>query len=251
MPSGGVMPQKSTPNWETIENLTANKAAPLALTTSSGVTLHRFPESTIQPMRSMLTRLISQQSLPDRISVVSALRGEGVTYTTLGLATTLANDTTYNVCVVDLNWWWPDGQMRKLQARSKGFVGLLNKQAELEETLVQTSMPNLTLLPGGSVPTNHPPIFVGGREPNRIIEQLSTRFDHILLDIPAILATNDAIPLASLGSSCCVVVQQGASTTALIKRALRELSHIPTLGVLMNQAKFVTPGWIRNRISQG
>ena len=232
-------------NWKTIGNSEAQATGSLQLKTASNVAIVTYPQSTIQPLRSMLTRMISHKTLPQCISVVSALRGEGVTYNTFAMASTLANDTTYNTCVVDLNWWWPNEQSRKIRGSSEGVVGLLNGDLSLDEALIPTSFPNLTILPAGVLATDQQPIFVGGQGPRDLIEDLKDRFDCLLLDVPAILATNDAIPLASLGDACCMVVCQGTSTTALIKRALREISHVPTLGVLMNQSKVATPNWVQ------
>src|SRR5829696_652997 len=79
----------------------------LTLRTADGAPLYTFPGPVINSMRHLETALMYKGTLPARIAMVAALRQEGVTYTTLALATTLAYDLAVRVCVVELNWWSP------------------------------------------------------------------------------------------------------------------------------------------------
>src|SRR5215217_1301451 len=79
----------------------------LTLRTVDGAPLYTFPGPVINSMRHLETSLMYKGALPARIAMVAALRQEGVTYTTLALATTLAYDLAVRVCVVELNWWSP------------------------------------------------------------------------------------------------------------------------------------------------
>ena len=64
------------------------------------------------------------------------------------------------------------------------------------------------------------------------------------MDIPAILATNDAVPLASLGSACCLVIRQGVTWMEDVKLALDEIDHLSIMGVVMNKFKLNTPSFL-------
>src|SRR5215211_3129776 len=79
----------------------------LTLRTADGAPLYTFPGPVITSMRHLETTLMYKGALPTRIAMVAALRQEGVTYTTMALATTLAYDLAVRVCVVELNWWSP------------------------------------------------------------------------------------------------------------------------------------------------
>jgi Mrp family chromosome partitioning ATPase len=61
------------------------------------------------------------------------------------------------------------------------------------------------------------------------------------MDVPAIRLTSDAIPIASLGNACCVVIQQGVTTVEDVKRSLDELDHLSILGVVLNKTHINTP----------
>src|SRR5262245_48328886 len=73
----------------------------LTLRTADGAPLYTFPGEVINSMRHMETTVMYKGALPARIAMVAALREEGVTYTTLALATTLAYDLAARICVVE------------------------------------------------------------------------------------------------------------------------------------------------------
>ena len=74
-----------------------------------------------------------------------------------------------------------------------------------------------------------------------LIDELGQRFNYLILDVPAILATNDAVPLASLGSACCLVVRQGETPINDVQLALDEIDHLSVLGAVLNRVKFIMP----------
>jgi Mrp family chromosome partitioning ATPase len=111
-------------------------------------------------------------------------------------------------------------------------------------------LPNLALLPAGDLSPAQRPAMARSDTLRTCIARLSRRFDHILLDIPAILATSDAIALASLGAACCVVVRQGITPVSNVRRALDDIKHLSILGVLLNQNRTVLPRWVNALIPQ-
>lgn len=263
----------------------------LTLRAADGAPLYTFPGDVIDSMRHLETSLLYKGNLPARISMVAALREEGVTYTTLALATTLAYDLAVRVCVVELNWWAPGVKTQPLETnadadvredarksrRSKGqrksnnaisttsnpstdiialttsttgLAAVLTEELTLEQALVQTALPNLALLPAGNLSPAQRPAIARSDTLRSCIAQLSRRFDHILLDVPAILATSDAIALASLGTACCVVVRQGVTPVNNVRRALDDIKHLSVLGVLLNQSRTALPRWVNALIPQ-
>jgi len=252
----------------------------LTLRTADGAPLYTFPGPVISSMRHLETSLMYKGALPARIAMVAALRQEGVTYTTLALATTLAYDLAIRVCVVELNWWspgiktepTPEGETSE-KSRSKwrrakkpkinspiantesgetaiqlssttGLAAVLMGNATLDEALIPTALTNLMLLPAGDLPPNQRPAMARHDTLKACIKQLSRRFDHILLDVPAILGTSDAIALASLSTACCVVVRQGVTPVSHVRRALDDVKHLSMLGVVLNQARMSLPNWV-------
>ncbi len=222
----------------------------LQLYTINSESIYSFPQELVQSLRHMLTKLNREQKLPAKISVVSAMRQEGVSLMSLAMAAIMANDLSRNVCLVDLNWWSPSTMLHPLTFYSPGILPLLHGEIKLEAALVHTNHPQFTILPAGNLAVGQRPIVARGPALKRVIDELSDYADHLILDIPAILTTSDAIPLASLGDACCVVVQQGISTRAVVQQALNEINHLPMLGVVMNRVRVATPNWVLKWIPQ-
>ncbi len=247
--------------------------APLALRTMDGTLLKDFPSELVSSVRHMETTLICNERLPKRISVVAALGGEGVTYITLALATTLATDLAVRVCAVELNWWSPGMQNQLAEpspsaparrrarrqvtlhpvplpvlATSPGLAAVLTNSATLEEALIPTALPNLMLLPAGDLPAELRPTLARSDVLKQCIAQLGQQFDHLILDMPAILSTSDAIALASLGVGCCIVIRQGITPVNSVRRALNDLQHLEMLGVVLNQNHTAVPHWVQTLI---
>ncbi|MBX3013820.1 MAG: CpsD/CapB family tyrosine-protein kinase [Caldilineaceae bacterium] len=213
-------------------------------------TLYRFPPHLVHSIRHMVTKLNHAQKLPNKVAVVSALRQEGVSFTAQALATIMAHDLSQRICLVDLNWWWPSEAMQKLASHSPGLLPLLQGGITWQNTVVRTNYPNLSVLPAGAIPMAQRPVVARSEALQKLLSTLGQHFEHVILDVPALFGTSDAISLASLADAACVVVQQGATPRPVVKRALTEIEHLPTLGVIMNRVEVATPGWLLKWIPQ-
>lgn len=245
----------------------------LTVSSAHGVLQRTFDPEVIQSFRYMATELTLNIELPPSIAVVAALRGEGVTYTTLALAATIASDTGARICVVELNWWAP-GLMNLLDPRGvetgkkKGkkkevetprepllpdhprLEHVLYGEASLEAALIHTNIPNFDLLATGSLPIAKRPAIARSAALRKLIAELSERYDHLFFDIPAIRTTSDAIVLASFGTACIVVTRQGATSVNSVRQALDDVKSMTMLGVVLNQVTIYTPDLLRNLIPQ-
>ncbi|MCX7790919.1 MAG: chromosome partitioning protein [Chloroflexaceae bacterium] len=238
-------------------------ATPLTLRSASGDPLIVFRPEAGDSLRHMVAGLVCNAGLPARLRVVAALREEGVTYTTLAPGTVLASDTAHTVCIVELNWWHP-GMLRLLAQGSggtnralppsladrPGLAEVVRGSASLEQALMATALPNLVLVPAGHVAVEQRPVIARSDALKETIESLARRYDHLILDVPAVLATSDAIALASLGAACVIVTHHGLTPTTTVQLALDDIRHLNILGVVLNQATFATPRWILDLVPQ-
>ncbi|MEI6180586.1 MAG: CpsD/CapB family tyrosine-protein kinase [Chloroflexales bacterium] len=251
--------------------------APLTLNAANGTLQRTFDAEIVDHFRRMTTDLICTGGLPRRIVVTSAIHGEGVTYTVLALATTLASDTADRFCVVDLNWWAPGiiaqfdpahrektGRRRRtalppsapasesLAALRKrpGIAQVVAGTVSLDAALIPTGLPNLCLLPAGDLRPKDRPVMARSAGLHTLFDDLRERFDYLLLDVPAILTSSDTIALASLGDACCLVVRHGVTSTPTVQRALDQIKHLKMLGIILNQVTIKTPAWLRMLIPQ-
>jgi Mrp family chromosome partitioning ATPase len=247
----------------------------ISLHAAGGVLQRTFHADVIQSFRYMSTELTLNNSLPRRIAMIAALRGEGVTHSAVALGATIANDTGASVCVVELNWWAPglitmldpaaiatEGKKKRRPKKNDppppelalvghpGLAKVLTDEVSLDEALIHSDLPNLDLLPAGEIPVAKRPFIARSAALRKLIDQLSERYDHLLLDIPAIRTTSDSIVLAALSDACIVVTRQGATSTASVQKALDDVKSLTMLGVVLNKVSIYTPGWIRALVPQ-
>ena len=216
------------------------KPLPLTISNANGEGGVTYPGEVIENMRYLLTRVGNKDRLPGCISMISAIREEGVTYLSLALAATIANDFVAKVCVVDLNWWWPSTSPL-VSPFNPGLAAVIAGTADLDEVITPTGLRTLSLVPGGDLPRENRPVVARSQLINDTLRELSQRFDHLILDIPAILATHDSVPLASLGDACCLIVCQRATHMEDVRATLDELVHMKILGVVLNKVRYSTP----------
>lgn len=158
------------------------------------------------------------------------------------LAATLAYDLAARVCLVELNWWWPSSAFLSTP-HNPGLAGLIG-YSSLDEALAPTGWPNLAYLPSGRVSRVDRPVVARSESLRTTISELGQQFDHLVLDIPAILATNDAVVLAGLSQSSCLVIRHGATHAGDVQRALDDIEHLNIAGVVLNKTIVKTPRFL-------
>lgn len=217
----------------------------IILPTAEGTPLIAFPPRVVDPIRYMVARISRNEPFPERLLMMASLRQEGVTYLTRALATTMATDLEARICAIELNWWWPSDSFE-----TPGLAAVLSGQITMKEAIVPTGLPNLSLLPAGNSGVEKRSMFARSLVLQEMIEQLSQEYDHLILDLPAVRASTDAIPLSSLGTAACLVVRQGVTSVEDARLALDDMDHLPVLGVMMNQVHFNTPSFLLKYIPQ-
>lgn len=221
----------------------------LTLSAEGGAPFLTFSAPVVEAIRYLLGRLSRQGVLPERLAVTSTLRQEGVTTISRALGTVMANDLPVSVCVVEVNWWWPAAAPPGAPF-TRGLGGLLREETTLDEALVRTNRPNLTLLPAHQVDLVSRPVFARSKQLVDVLDTLNERFDYVLLDVPALQATSDALHLASLGDAAALVVRQGATPLKYVQQALDELRFMPVVGTILNDVKLATPAWAQLYVPQ-
>jgi Mrp family chromosome partitioning ATPase len=246
----------------------------LSVRAANGALQRTFDADVIQSIRYMSTELTLNIKLPPRVAIIAALRGEGVTHTAVTLGLTLANDTGANICVVELNWWSPgmitllDPRAIAAEANKKGrskkaeiapnsssvdYPGLskvITGEISLDDAIIHSDLPNFDLIPAGELPIAKRPSTARHQSLRKILDQLSERYDHLFLDIPAVRTTSDSIALASLANACIVVAHQGATSTSSVQKALDDVKSMTMLGVVLNKVSISMPNWIRSVVPQ-
>lgn len=224
---------------------------PLYLETGDGIRVLELPSAVAARYRHLHTRLAREDPLPRRLGIIAALRGEGVTPVSLGLATVMAHDMEVRFCVVETNLWWP-GLAKHAQVEPvPGLAEMVRGESEPGDVLRPTALENLWLLPAGECEETLRPRLARSRAIGEALDVLDGQFDHLLLDIPAVLATDDAVPLAGLADGLCLLVRQGATPIPLARQALDQVEHLSIRGVVLNGDKTTVPRWLLRLVGGG
>ena len=208
---------------------------------------HYAPVDVTRALRYALARLQTSEKgdVRPRISVTSALSGEGVTFISRSLAALLANDLRRNVCLVDLNWWSSTRDAKsghdQPERPLRGVAQVIEGKVSVDEALVWMQGWRLSLLPAGFASPAERPVLAKAAGLVTLLDELGQRFDHVILDVPPVLSTGEAITLASLGESFVLVVRQGVTAEVQVQSALQELRHLTPLGVVLNRASSRVP----------
>jgi Mrp family chromosome partitioning ATPase len=208
---------------------------------------HYAPVEVTSALRYALARLQTSEKrhIPPRIAVTSALSGEGVTFIARSLAALLANDLRRQVCLVDLNWWTTPSDAKSAYNQSDqslpGVAQIVSGKMSVDAALVRTQGWNLSLLPAGPAWPVERPVLATSPALATLLDDLGQRFDHVLLDVPPVLSSGEALTLASLGEAFILVVRQGVTAEAQVQSALEELRHLDPLGVVLNRASSRVP----------
>jgi Mrp family chromosome partitioning ATPase len=219
----------------------------LVLRSEGGELLHVSLPPVTSTLRATIARLRLADQLPQRLGVVSAIRGEGVTFISRSLALVLANDTGKDVCMVDLNWRAPAKWNDEIDG-GRGLADVLRGSLALTEALVPTDNPALWILPAGEASLEEGPIFASSSELNMVLEDVDRRFDYVILDLPALHVASEALTLAAEADAVAVVVRQGVTPEGQVKAALEELDGVPVLGVILNAYSTNVPNVIMRRV---
>ena len=223
----------------------------LVIVGDDGDHLHVTPPRVASSLRFLINRLHlpGGEGLPARVALTSALRGEGVTYMTRSLGSVIAYDLERTVAIVDLNWRDPpSSEADAAESPPPTLAAAVEDGLDVTDIIHPTANPRLSLVPPGAVARPRRPAMAASRALEDVIDKLAQQFDHLLLDLPPVLAASDAVNLAQLAEGVVLVVQQGVTSTTQVEAAIAELGGREILGVLLNRADSSIPPRLRKML---
>lgn len=168
------------------------------------------------------------------IVVVSANAGEGKT-TTLSNLAYVFSQAGYSTLMMDADLRRP---RLARYAELKSDVGLstyLTGAAELKEVVFQTGHDNLYMLPSGPIPVD-PSGLIGSHRMQKLMSEVSQRFDVVLIDSPPVLGVSDASLLVSRADATLLVLQPRKMPLKALIRAKTLIQNAggQLMGLVMN-----------------
>ncbi|MFZ0750270.1 MAG: polysaccharide biosynthesis tyrosine autokinase, partial [Pyrinomonadaceae bacterium] len=183
--------------------------------------------------------LLSSAGNPPRtILVTSSQPSEGKTTTAVNTAFMLAQ-TGAEVLIIDCDLRRPRMHANFNLSNTRGLTNFLSGECPIEDILQNhPEVPNLKLLTSGPVPPN-PAELLGSEEMRNLLQNLSERFAHIIVDSPPAISFTDASILSTFVDGVILVVHSGRSSRAVVRRAKQQLMDVGAtiFGVVLNNVK--------------
>lgn len=159
---------------------------------------------------------------PKTLLITSAAAGDGKTVTSVNLAMALAQRKGPVLLV--------DADLRKLSVSTifncdmqKGLSTVLAGANELDDVLHQyPAVPNLWILPAGPKCPS-PADLLSSETMTALVEKVSERFQHVIIDTPPVIAVTDATVLSRMVDGVVLVAQSARTSKALLLRTCRIL----------------------------
>lgn len=212
--------------------------APANTTALAMITDARSPIA--ESYRHLRTSLLlsSAGKPPQKILITSSQPAEGKTTTGINTAFMLAQ-TGAEVLMIDCDLRRPRLHAQFELPNTKGLTTWLSGEKNLD-VLIQTcdKAPNLKVLTSGPVPPN-PAELLGSEEMRKLLNILSEKFNHIIIDSPPAISFTDASILSTMVDGVILVVHGGRSSRAVVRRAKQQLLDVGAhvFGVVLNNVK--------------
>jgi capsular exopolysaccharide synthesis family protein len=157
------------------------------------------------------------------IVVTSSLAGEGKTTTALSLARSVAS-SGLKVLLVDCDVRRRSASRELVDSVERGVIDVLKGTSSPQEAILQDQVSGAHLLLQNAVARKDYDLITS-REMKALIDQLSGRFDLIILDTPPVLPVADARALAAMADAALLVVRWRKTSAQVATQALRELDQ--------------------------
>lgn len=195
------------------------------------------PPAFSESMRALRTAVIFS-SVGDgarSVMVTSTAPSEGKTVVSTNLADALAQAEQRTLVI--------DGDMRRPRvhevfdmAQEPGLSNILVGAVDVKSAVRATASPFLFVLPAGHVPPN-PAELLGSPRYRKLIDQLSTDFDWIIVDAPPVMAVTDAAVVSNGMSGVVFVVGAEMTPRRNAQTALEQLAgaRAKVIGAVLNR----------------
>jgi receptor protein-tyrosine kinase len=182
--------------------------------------------SAAEAFRKLRTNLqfLTVDNPPRVILITSASPSEGKSTVAINVALALA-EAEQNVVLVD-------GDLRRPRIAkylgvlgSVGMSNVLSGAAPLTEVLQTTKYPQLTVLAAGPTPPN-PSELLGSLTAQKMLGELRTQFDYVIIDSAPLLAVTDGTVLAVHADGALIVARFGKTKRDQLRHSVGILNDV-------------------------
>jgi protein-tyrosine kinase len=196
--------------------------------------------------RMLRTRLLhrARTSGWTTIAVTSAGPNDGKTLTALNLAFSMAREKSREIILLDMDMRNPSVCRTLGVQPARELRDYLERSSNTEDIFFSVGRENLYIA-GSTVPTEQASELLSSPRFDELIADLKhgTVNPIVLIDLPPVLVTDDALVVAPKIDAFLVVASEGQTNRADVHRALDLLGEFPIAGVVLNRAVDTAPGY--------
>ncbi|MCX5892038.1 MAG: polysaccharide biosynthesis tyrosine autokinase, partial [Deltaproteobacteria bacterium] len=180
---------------------------------------------------------------PACMMVCSSSPEEGKTTISTNLSISMASDGR-KVLLIDCDLRKPRIHGIFKRHLQPGLSNYLTKNVRVEDIIQSTDVPNLSIIPAGTIPPN-PVELLNSERFRDLLEELKTQFHHVIIDTPPILGFSEARIIASLVGGVVLVAKHESTPREAARMSARLLNQVgaQVLGTVLNQVKLRRRGY--------
>src|ERR1043166_389573 len=211
-----------------------------ASSSSAMITLDDRHSPMAEAYRHLRTSLLfsSAGKPPQSILVTSSQPSEGKTTTAINTAITLAQSDA-DVIIIDCDLRRPRLHSHFGFENTRGLTNYLSGDKNTED-LVRTypDLPRLKVITSGPIPPN-PAELLSSNEMRNLLQFLSGKFKHVIIDSPPAISFTDAAILSTLVDGVILVAMANKSSIHLMRQFKQRVHNIGAriYGVVLNGIK--------------
>ena len=198
--------------------------------------------TTAEALRNIRTNISFRLKGKDDKSLVvaSANPGEGKTLFAINMAILFASMGKKTVLI--------DADMRKPRInkltdieRSPGLSDALIGEVQLSSIIKQVLLPNLYVVPSGTLPPNPAELLTSERM-DEFQQKFNKTFDIIIYDTPPMMSVTDSLILSKSAGNTVLIIKGGETERKAVKHAARQLEELDAkiLGTVLNEIAMAT-----------
>lgn len=184
------------------------------------------------------------------IAITSSVPGEGKSTVAVNLATTFAFAGKKTILFdADLR----RGILHKSLGleNERGVSDVVRERASFEDAIQNTAVTNLDFVSRGT-PTRRPGELISSAVFEHLLDDLRSRYDYVLLDLPPVLATDDTPGFVQKVDAVLFIVRSNLTRVKQAKSAMHILMfrRANILGIVLNAFDVRGPGYYYHRYGE-